>query len=272
MRYLSINKYLIKNSVFPKAVGLIFILFFYSSFIFSQDYPKIPDAPSKEKLVNIIGTKPEVENFLTAKEVTNLEFQLDTFSRSTSNQICVVIVDTLNGLDAAQYATQLGLKWGIGLKEKNNGVVLLLCPPTREVFIAPGNRMQGVLPDLRAKQIIEKIIIPRLKKGENYKAISEACGVMMQLARGEVNEVDKRLSKSPKSYGKIILIIVLVVLLFTVFGKFGGGTTIGRGGSYRHGGFGGFGGFSGGRSGGFGGFGGFGGGGGFNGGGAGGRW
>ena len=250
---------------------IVCIGIFFSHYFFSQDYPKIPDAPSEQKLVNIIGNLPASTNFLTPSEIKRLEFQLDTFSRNTSNQICVVVVDTLNGLDAAQFASQLGLKWGIGVKGKNNGVILLICPTAKEVFIAPSNRLQGAIPDLRVKQIIEKIILPNFKKGKNYTALSEACGILMQLARGEINEADKRLSKSPKKYGKIILAIILLILFFAIFGKFGGGTTIGRGGSYRHGGFGGFGGFGGGRVGG-GGFGGFGGGGGFNGGGAGGKW
>ena len=275
MIFPSIKKYFIR----PILIGLIFLFAFFSELIFSQNYPKIPDAPNKQRLVNIIGNKTEVRDFLSIEEIKKLENQLDTFSRNTSNQICVVIVDTLNGLDPSQFATQLGLKWGIGIEGKNNGVILLLCPPTRDIFIAPSNRMQGAIPDLRAKEIIDRIIVPNLRKGEHYKAMSEACGVIMQLARGEVNEADKRLSKSPNGKGKIILIIVLVILFLAVFGKFGGGTTIGRGGSYRHGGLGGFGGFGGiggfgggGRSGGFGGFGGFGGGGGFNGGGAGGKW
>lgn len=271
MKSLSINQTFSLRQILPGRVSFLFFTLILTLFTDAQDYPKVPDRPAQEKLVNLIGNKNDVRNFLSAEEIKKLEYKLDTFSRNTSNQICIVIVDTLNGLAAAEYASQLGLKWGIGMKDKDNGVVLVICPTAREIFIAPSNRLQGIIPDLRAKQIIDKIIVPNLKAGDNFEALDEACNLLIQLCRGEVNEVDKRVKQSPEKYGKIILIVILIILFFGIFGKFGGGTTIGRGGSYRHGGgFGGFGGFGGGSGGG--GFGGFGGGGGFNGGGAGGKW
>jgi uncharacterized protein len=231
----------------------------------------IPERPSPERLVNVIGSRSDVVNFLSPDEIGRLEQKLEAFSRETSNQICVVITDTLNGLEASQFATELGLKWGVGLAGKDNGIVVLICPPTRDIFIAPSNRLQGAIPDLRAKKIIEEVIVPNFKAGNNYQALDEATDWLMKLAKGEINEYDKRFAKGKGgSSWKVIGIILLLVFLlrFIMRGSRGRTATFGRGGGYYGGGFGGFGGFGGGG----GGFGGFGGGGGFNGGGAGGKW
>ena len=198
------------------------------------------------------------------------EKKLDEFSRSTSNQICIVIVDSLNGLDPSQFAALLGNKWGIGMEGTNNGIILLICPSSRDIFISPANRLQGAIPDMRAKQIIDNIILPSFKKSENLKGLDEATDVLMLLAKGEINKADKRLKKKDELWKTILLLIIIFGGLY-FFYKGRSGYTMG-GGYYPRRSFWGMSGGGGRTSWGGGGFGGFGGGGGFNGGGAGGKW
>jgi len=239
----------------------------------------VPDAPRPPTLYNDF-TKGK--NFLTPEQAEFLERKLVAYDDSTSNQVAIVIVETLKGYTANEYATALGRKWGVGGKEHNNGVVVLIStePGNRDAYIAVGYGLEGAIPDVTAKNIVEYELIPNLKEGNYYRGLIETVDGIIKAAAGEY--------KAPEGYGKkkgpkawkIILLFFIVWIILGIIsgrGKGGGGYVSRRG--YRGlggpfwwgtgGGFGG-GGWSGG-SGGGGGFGGFGGG-GFGGGGAGGRW
>lgn len=246
----------------------VFILALITSVSFSQ----VAQRPSPQKLYNNLSQ--EFPNFLSSSEAEDIEQKLEAFSRETSNQIVVVVVDDFGGTDAASYATELGTSWGVGKKESNNGIVILIKPTQRDggrdLFIAIGYGLEGAIPDLATKRIREDEMYPYLKKGDNYTAINNACEKLMGLAKGEINVKDYAKKSNPDSWFRAIMIILMIIAAIYIFtGKGGGGTTY-TGGRYYGGGFGG-GSFGGGRSSGGGGFGGFGGG-SFGGGGSGGKW
>ncbi len=243
---------------------LVFIFSLVSAFSFSQVAPR----PSPAKLYNNLSQ--EFPNFLSSSEAESIEQKLEAFSRETSNQIVVVIVDDFGGNDDVSYATQLGTEWGVGKKESNNGIVILIkATKPHRLFIAVGYGLEGAIPDLTTKRIREEEMNPYLKSGDNYTAISNAVEKLSGLAKGEINVKDYSQQSNSKGLAKIIIIIVVIlIIIFTRRG--GGGRTFSRGGGFYGGGFGGFGGGGGGSSGG-GGFGGFGGG-SFGGGGSGGSW
>lgn len=250
---------------------LLTLLFFtLTSFIFSQ----VPDRPSPQKLYNNLSK--EFPEFLTAGEAASIEEELEVFSNETSNQICVVIVDDFGGTDAASYATELGNKWGVGKKDKNNGIVILIKPTEsdggRDLFIAIGYGLEGAIPDLATKRIREEEMYPYLKKGENYAAISNAVKKLSALAKREISVKDYTRQRGIQGFWDqhpiLAIIIILIIIAIFIGGKGGGGRTYSRGGYYG-GGFGGWGSSGGGSSGG--GWGGFGGG-SFGGGGSGGKW
>ncbi len=231
-------------------------------FSFSQVAPR-PDPP---KLYNNLSK--EYPNFLSSSEAQTIEQKLETFSRETSNQILVVVVD-LEGMDPASYATQLGTEWGVGKKEANNGIVVLIAPGSHDLFIAVGYGLEGAIPDLATKRIREEEMNPYLKAGENFSAINNGTDKLMALAKGEINVKDY--TKKKKDWFNTFLLIAFIIgAIYILFGKGGGGGTFSSGRGYSRG----FGGFSGGSFGGGssgGGFGGFGGG-SFGGGGSGGKW
>lgn len=250
-------------------------------FCFGSLLAQVAERPNPPKLVNNLSI--QFPDFLSASETQQLEEKLEQFSNETSNQICIVIVDDLNGTDAASYATKLANEWGVGKKESNNGVVILIKPTQdnggRDLFMAVGYGLEGAIPDLATKRIIDQELFPNLKAGQNFVALDRATNVLMQLAKGEINVKDyTRKPKKNNSFSAIIIIIVVIIFLLRMFkGGGGGGYTFGRGGRSIYWGGGGFGsGFGGGSWGGGGsssggGWGGFGGG-GFGGGGSGGKW
>ena len=235
-----------------KILSLIFVLFI--SCVNSQ----IAERPSPAKLYNNLSK--EFPDFLNSSEAAQLEQTLEQFSNQTSNQICVVIADDLNGLAAADYATKIINEWGIGQKDKNNGIVILVKPTGgkggRDLFIAIGYGLEGAIPDLATKKIREEEMYPYLKGGQNFTALSNASSKLMQLAKGEI-DVKNYAKEKDISWFNVILILIVVFGAIKIFTGKVGHTYSGSGRYYGGGGFGG-GSFGGGRSsgGGFGGFGG----------------
>jgi len=240
------------------------ILFLCASSYFGQ----VPNRPVPEKLVNNIST--HFQGFLTASETKSIEDTLRTISNTTSNQICIVITDELNGLTAFDFAVQVLNKWGVGQKDKNNGVVVLVKlsnePGERDLAITVGYGLEGAITDLETKKIAQHEIIPEFKQGNYYRGLIRGCRALIVAAKGEYNTKDKRLRKEKnEGFGSLFIILILVGLFFFFFGRGnGGGSTFGRSGfrHYRGPFFGGFGNWGGGGSSSFGGgdWGGFGGG------------
>ena len=249
---------------------LLVILGLLFSFCVSAQIEKaIPKRPNPPKLVNdFTGT-------LTQQQVDALEAKLVAYDDSSSNQIAVVIVNTLDGHDVSDYAFTIGREWEVGNKDKNNGIVLLVAKEDRKVNVQVGYGLEGAVPDVTAKRIIENEITPNFKEGNYYRGIEEGTDAIIKATLGEYKAPENYGSKKNKgiSIGKIILIVIVLIIIF------GGGAAGAGGGTYMsRGGFGGWTGGSGGGSGwsggggsSGGGFGGFGGG-SFGGGGASGSW
>ena len=239
-----------------KLLLLYFLL--VSAVSFAQIESVIPNPSSPPRLVNDFTGR-----FLTQEQVQTLERKLVAYDDSTSNQIAVVIVDDLKGYSRDDYAIALGRKWGVGgQKQFSNGVVILVNagPKDRGLFIATGYGLEGAITDLVADQIIQQIIIPDFKRGDNYRGLDEGTDALIQAAAGRFKAPDGYHERDKGiSFGTIILIVIIVIVFvsFMSRGGGGGGGYVSRRGYRGGGGCGGFGGF---------------GGGGFGGGGAGGSW
>ncbi len=248
----------------------IFILLLVTGAAFSQK------AISPEELLKYKATKlvNDFTNTLTPDQEQALERKLVAFDDSTSTQIAVVIIPTLDGNEIADYNVQLYRAWGLGGKEKNNGAVLLIAKGDRKLNITTGYGLEGALPDITCKQIIEDIIVPNFKGDDYYRGIEEGTDAMIQAVKGEY--------KAPAGYHKrgsgssvmrIVFIVILIIVFLAVNGGRGGGGSFmsrrgfaawtignilsnmgrsggGGGGWSGGGGGGGFGGFGGGSSGG----------------------
>lgn len=251
---------------------ILFFVGFHSAF--SQ---KIQPKPNPPMAVN------DFANLLEPFQKQALEQKLEAYNDSTSSAIVVITVPDLQGYDIAEVSLKYLRDWGIGVKGKNNGVVILVSKNDHKARIETGYGMEGVLPDILAKQIIDERMIPFFKNNDYYAGFNNAVDAIIQAAAGEY-KADPNAQKDNKvTVGKIIPLVVIffvIIFLFSGRGGGGGGSYMSRkgsrsflggalpwfllgnmlGGGGRGGGFGGGGGGFGG--GGFGGFGGGGGGGG----------
>ncbi len=258
---------------YHKKILPLLLLLVFSVAAFCQN---LPQRPVPARLVN------DYTNTLTEDQKQSLENKLVAFDDSTSTQIAVVIIPSLDGYDVAEYNVALGRAWGVGGKEFSNGVVLLVAKNDRKLNIATGYGVEGALPDITCKHIIDEEIVPNFKGDDYYRGINEGTDAIIKAVKGEYNTPRNKGKGSRKGFSTLMIIILIIVFLIVSRGGGGkGGKFMSRRGSILGpmiladllggGGRGGGGWSGGGGSSGGGGFGGFGGG-SFGGGGASGSW
>ena len=130
----------------------------------------LPAAPSSPVL-DMVGVLSDEG----LKEITEKTIELDSLNLA---QVAVVIVDDLKGMKALDYATALGNKWGVGHKETNDGITIVVKPKKGdakgETAIATGKGMEKILTNEVCQLIIDQEMIPEFKKNDYGKAIKEA--------------------------------------------------------------------------------------------------
>jgi uncharacterized protein len=243
---------------------LIPALCFISFLASAQDIPARPNPP---KLVN------DFAGVLSPDEEQRLERQLVAYDDSTSNQVAIVLLKTLNDYPIEEYSLKVLRGWGIGNSKTNNGVLILAAIDDRKIRIEVGYGLEGAIPDITANHIIDNDIKPNFRSGDYYDGLSQAANSIIKAAAGEYKAPDNYRKKKGGS-GFPIGFIVIIIILVVIFGgrnRGGGGGMMSRRGSgwlgpfilgnmlgRSSGGFGGGGGggWSGGGGGGFGGFGG----------------
>lgn len=259
-----------------KSIGLaVLLLAGFAVQASDKDFPTRPEPPM---LVN------DFAGMLSTTEEAQLERKLEDYARNSSTQITIVTIKNLGGYEVAQYTFELGNRWGIGQKDKDNGVLILTSLEDRKGWIAVGYGLEGRLTDALTGRIYRNEIVPRFKEGDYYGGFDKAADAVIAATKGEyTNDKKDADNKGKFPTGVLIIIVVVIYLIISRRGGGGGGGYMSRRGSRGFGeGFllgsilnnmgrgGGSGGWGGGSSGG-GGFGGFGGG-SFGGGGAGGSW
>jgi uncharacterized protein len=240
----------------------LFILLFISVHAFGQIDKYVPDPPSPPRLVN------DYTNTLTVEQVHALENKLVAYDDSTSSQVAVVIIPTTGDYPIEDVAIAILRKWGVGGKEKSNGIVILVAKEDRDVRIEIGYGLEGAIPDMIAASIIDHQVLPNFREGNYYRGLDQGTDAIIEAAAGEYQAPANYGSRKSKglSIGTIIFIVIILMIIFGSAGGRGGGGYVSRRG-YRGwwlptGGFsgggwsGGGGGWSGGGGGGFGGFGG----------------
>jgi uncharacterized protein len=250
-------------------------------FSVSLNAQRVADLPKPTDYVS------DYAHVLSPGAVTQIDHIAAELDHTNANaQLAVVIVHTLNGEEAADYATQLFDKFKIGAKGTDHGVLILLAVDDHKRFIEVGYGLEGILPDGKLGDI-GRAMVPDLRANDYDGAVNLAVNDIAQTiaadAKVTLDEAPVAQQRAPQRHsggmGIFKLIIILIFVAFYLFrglgrwglfglwglSMFGGG---GRGGGWGGGGGGGWGG---GDSGGGGGFGGFGGG-STGGGGAGGSW
>jgi uncharacterized protein len=201
-----------------KKIFFAFILLLCNSFLFAQNFPTRPNPP---RLVN------DFTNTLTQEQIQSLENKLVALDDATSTQIAVVIVPSTNGATISDYNAELLRKWGVGSKEKNNGIVLLVAKNDRKLDIATGYGLEGALTDANAKSIIDDIIVPNFKGDDYYRGINLGTDAIVQAVKGQYNIPRDKAKGKSRGGSSIFYILIFIVIMIAISRRGGGG-----GGSY----------------------------------------
>ncbi|MBE0524676.1 MAG: TPM domain-containing protein [Methanosarcinales archaeon] len=235
-----------------KYIIILLILLFLSPAAISVNYPQLR------------GFVTDNANMIDSANTNNIAQLAAKIEKETTVEIAVVTIDSFEGESKEMYAVKLFERAGIGKKDKDNGLLILVAKQEREYRFEVGYGLEGIITDSMKVNIGERIIVPNFKNGEYGKGIYEAMLVIEGLLQGNEEVVSKYSMSQTENQEVPTWIIFTFVGFFILFsilstmgqGRHNGGYYGTSGGFGRRGSGGGFGGgFGGGRSGG-GGFGG----------------
>ncbi len=235
---------------------LIFAILFLTLTSVGFSQTEIPTL--KQYITDYTGT-------LSSAQINAINRELKAFNDSTSNQIVVLMITSLNGYPIENFTYEVATKNKIGTKKHDNGILFFIAKEDRKMRLEVGYGLEGALPDALASSIIRNEIAPYFRKGDYYRGIASGILAIQAAIKGEYTAEDTN-DRNGGGGQFITFIIFILIFIFSIFRRRGGGGMIYVGG------------FGGGSSSGFGGGGGFsgggfsGGGGSFGGGGASGGW
>lgn len=121
-----------------------------------------------------IGYVSDFEDILTPEQEKTLTDLITLYEQKTTNEIVVVTISSTEPYsDFDQYAADLSNEWGVGKKEKNNGLTIVLSKTLKSIRISTGIGTEKALPDEVCKSIIDQFMVPKFKEGQYYESISQ---------------------------------------------------------------------------------------------------
>ena len=193
------------------------------SFGIVQGQFEIPEKPERQtSYYDYVG-------LLNSSGARFLEEKLLKYSDSTSTQIVIVIINSTNGENILELATRWGNEWGIGQKEKDNGIVLLMAKEDREVAIATGEGLRDQLTDAKVKNVIDYRIVPEFKKGQYYRGLDRGIDAIIEILKGKFKANAERKTRSENRstsddgfsrYVPMILLGIVSLIFYLFTGRF----------------------------------------------------
>lgn len=173
-----------KNRKF--ALVIISLILGLSLFVGTKTFAlEVPSKPSSGYIL-------DDANILSEQEELSLNSQIQSLKDESSNEIGIYTSADLEGEDPAQFSVQVGRAWGIGTKDYNNGVVIIvsLTNPKR-IFIGTGTGLEGALPDALAGQISRDEIAPKFKENKFFDGLATGVSAITQATKGEYQAKEK---------------------------------------------------------------------------------
>lgn len=132
------------------------------------------------------GAVNDFAGMLTPSEVEGLSAKLSDFEKQTGNAIVIATVNDLGGDTAENFAVQLFKEWGIGQKDKDNGVLILVSKEDRAMKIEVGYGLEGALTDAQSFWIIRDVMTPAFQNGDYSGGLNGAVDKIIAATQGEV--------------------------------------------------------------------------------------
>ncbi|MCW2312743.1 TPM domain-containing protein [Rhodoferax antarcticus] len=127
----------------------------------------------------------DLSGTLAPKARGALDTKLAGFEKESGSQIVVLMVSTTQPEDIASYTFRVADSWKIGRKAVGDGVLMVVAVQDRRVRIEVARTLEGAIPDLAAKRVIDEAITPRFREGDYAGGIDSGLNRLMGLVRGE---------------------------------------------------------------------------------------
>jgi uncharacterized protein len=174
---------------------------------------------------------------VSKETASRLNEQLAQFERETSDQVVVAVFPKMQSdSDIADYTQRVAQAWGVGQKERRNGVVLFVFIQDRKMFIQVGYGLEGALPDATAFDITERHIKPLFRTGNYEAGLATGIDLICKAIRGEYKGSGKTAAERHGVGGKVsgvlpfIIFVIVLIILSRLFRKLGGYGYSSRGG------------------------------------------
>ena len=148
-----------------------------------------PHAPGAE-LPALTGRVVDGANLLPPSKEADLARQSEAAERETGAQFVVVTVPSLQGHRIEDYGVTLGRHWGIGSKERDDGVLLIVAPAERRVRIEVGYGLERRITDPYAARVIEEKIIPHFREDRFEAGIEAGSKAIVERLRSKASEAE----------------------------------------------------------------------------------
>jgi len=158
------------------AVALAALLALLATPLRAQEVQPVPALSAR--VIDQTGTLGEAQR-------SALEAKLATFEREVGSQLVIVIVASTKPEDIADYTQRLGDAWKIGRRDVGDGLLIVVAKDDRRVRIAPAKTLEGAIPDIVAKQVIDTAITPAFRAGDFAGGLNKAVDQLFARIRGE---------------------------------------------------------------------------------------
>ncbi len=226
------------KEILKRWVPIFFILLLFIQITDAADYPQLTEHLTDN--ANIIDSEYK-------QKIIDLA---DSIEKNTTVEIAVLTIESLNGDTPEDYAINVFRKSGVGKKDKNNGLLILVSKNDRKYRFEVGYGLEGTIPDAMKVPIGDKIITPNFKNGDYGKGIYDSMLAVEALVTNNTEVISKYgLNETTEDMPTWLIILIIIIVVIIVIGLLAVSDGW-RGGSYGGGGWGGSSGGSGGSGGG----------------------
>ncbi|MBN2199494.1 MAG: TPM domain-containing protein [Candidatus Aminicenantes bacterium] len=168
---------------------------------------------------DLTGRVNDFAGILEPDEKRMLENYLASVEASTSAQMVLLTIPSLEGDPIEDVSLRVAEAWKLGRRDTDNGLLLLVAVEDREVRIEVGYGLEGVLPDGKCGTIIRQVIVPEFRNGNHYEGISKAFEVMGQTVAGDPSQLkvlESHEEKSNSGVGTLFIVLILISIVLKI--------------------------------------------------------
>lgn len=182
----------------------------------------MPAGAADPAFPTLTGRIVDQAGLLTPEDEADLAATLEALESTSSDQLVVVTLPSLQGFPIEDFGYKLGRHWGIGQQGKDNGVLLIVAPNERKVRIEVGKRLEPLLTDAMSRLIIENAVLPGFRRGDFPSGIRAGVRDIKDVLLGDAEAVKQRargMHQAPEVdwVALIIIAIWIAIVVYSIY-------------------------------------------------------